>query len=207
MPISDKYKVIFVHIPKTGGTSVERMLQIPETRAALVNYQPKKGPIYQHFTPQQIIKHIPAEKWESYYKFTTVRHPLQRAISDFKFFKTNSPWEPRLKELDITTFSDYCALAERVVAAGCYDDNPFFDHLRPQHLYFEDIEYDEVCRLENFAADMAKVKAAIGCERPLGRHHTSSGQKVQTLPEDVAIIERVYAKDYERFGYSPLTLN
>jgi len=35
MPISKKYKVVFIHIPKTAGTSVYQLLEIPETKDSL----------------------------------------------------------------------------------------------------------------------------------------------------------------------------
>jgi len=200
MPISHKYKAIFVHIPKTGGTSVERLLAIPENKSGLFNCNPNRGPIYQHLVPSELKKYIPENQWKTYFKFTSVRHPLQRAISDYKFFKINKEVRNRYK-IQLKSFSDYCKLAERVVKEGAFKETPFFDHFIPQHYYFEGINYDKICKTETLDADMVKVKTAIGCNKPFKRHHVSAKQCVHVSPEDIEIIERVYAQDYEQFGY------
>lgn len=201
MPISDRYKVIFVHIPKTGGTSIERMLQLRECKANLFNSNYKREPVYQHFTPDKLKALIPKEKWDTYYKFVTVRHPLQRALSDFKFFRSNKVYNSMKSAQPITTFSDYCKLAENIVSTNDFHTNPFYDHFIPQYYYFNDIIYNKVCRFETFINDIEDVKKSIGCISPLKHVNSSSRIKVEVTPEDISIIERVYAQDYEQFGY------
>jgi hypothetical protein len=100
--ISQTHKFIFIHIPGTGGTSIE---------FGLKNYQSGElcgvgGGIWE---PEKSIKekiesihgksiclnakHMTALQWkevlgdeyDNYYKFTIVRHPLDKAMSLFKF--------------------------------------------------------------------------------------------------------------------------
>jgi len=201
MPISHKYKAIFIHIPKTGGTSIERMLEIPENKEGLFNCNPKKAPIYQHFVPVKLQPLISDDHWNSYYKFTSVRNPLTRAISDYKFFTVNSSREPDLNKLNIRTFSDYCKLADEVVTNNLYSENPFFDHFIPQHKFFEGITFDKVCRMETFATDVEEIRKHLNCKLPLRRYHASSSRPVSYTPEDLDIIKRIYAKDFEMFNY------
>lgn len=84
--ISHEYKLIFVHIPRTGGTAIERFFvkqdqwQIKSEHKHLLASQAKK--VYKDY-------------WNDYFKFSVVRDPWARTISMlnfsefFKLEKTN----------------------------------------------------------------------------------------------------------------------
>jgi hypothetical protein len=63
---------LFVHIPKTGGTSVTSALG---NRACA------------HNTPAKIRAEIGDELWNSCFKFTFIRNPWDRAVSFYEFHK------------------------------------------------------------------------------------------------------------------------
>lgn len=69
--LSDEKKLIFIHIPKTGGTSVERAFG----RACC-------DPPPQHAHPMWFLRECP-EKWEEYTKITHIRNPWARYLSGF----------------------------------------------------------------------------------------------------------------------------
>ena len=71
--IVEKRKCIFIHIPKTGGTSIEYFFK-------------KKGGQRKHALPRKIKKEFPS-KWENYYKFAFVRNPWDRFVSLWVKFK------------------------------------------------------------------------------------------------------------------------
>jgi hypothetical protein len=70
--ISHKYKCIFIHIPRTAGTAIERWIcgddwwYIEKETKHLLASQAKK--IYQPY-------------WDSYFKFSFVRNPWDRMVS------------------------------------------------------------------------------------------------------------------------------
>lgn len=68
--IDHNKKFIFIHIPKTGGTSIARALNIVP-----------KG----HITTNQVKKIIHNDIYESYFKFCFVRNPIDRFISLYKY--------------------------------------------------------------------------------------------------------------------------
>ena len=86
--------LVFVHIPKVAGTSIENALGLDDPTET--NYHKYTGwdPIYsiwmQHATLSQI-----HEYWRSivkdYFKFTFVRNPYDRAVSDWLWFKNEKP--------------------------------------------------------------------------------------------------------------------
>jgi len=72
MVISGKYRIIFVHLRKTGGESIS---------AAIASAADKKcGNLYKHMTASRIMEKFP-KKWNKYYKFCFVRNPWDLAVS------------------------------------------------------------------------------------------------------------------------------
>ncbi len=72
--ISHKYKTIFVHINRTGGSSIETAFG-------------KK--LKNHQRPKEIIEKIGLEKWNKFFKFTFVRNPWDRIVSIYHHRKQN----------------------------------------------------------------------------------------------------------------------
>lgn len=199
MPISDEYKTIFIHIPRTGGTSFEDTLKLRENKKkTLIGIIPGKNIVYQHLTPKQLREYIPVNKWESYYKFVIVRNPLDRAVSDFSFFKKNK----KGPLLGIHTFLDYCKLAEKVVTQESYNKHILYDHFRPQYKYLQGIKYNKICRMESYGKDIEQVKKIIGCNIPELHKNGGSAYKIIPTLEEKKIIQRVYHKDYKILGYN-----
>jgi hypothetical protein len=66
--INNEYKFIFMHITKTGGSSIEK----------LFNYEGIK-----HQRPIELINILGQTTWDSYFKFTFVRNPWDRTVSEY----------------------------------------------------------------------------------------------------------------------------
>jgi hypothetical protein len=75
MIVSDKYKIIFIRIPKTGSTSVEKALikADPDCLKSDNDTAP-----YGHFSAKTVkeLYHIGDYRWNNYFKFCTVREPI-----------------------------------------------------------------------------------------------------------------------------------
>ena len=80
--ISHTNKFIFIHIPKTGGTSVE---------AALADYgKLLQGPgnfhsIYFKHIPATRLQAMMGDEYENYFKFSIVRNPWDWLVSMYEF--------------------------------------------------------------------------------------------------------------------------
>ncbi len=88
--ISHSKKFIFVHIPKTGGTSVERML----CRYGILLQGPGNfdSIYYKHATAESIKRMMGAE-YDKYFKFTIVRNPWDWIVSNYAFNRgLGRPW-------------------------------------------------------------------------------------------------------------------
>lgn len=104
MPVNHEYRAIFIHIPKSGGTSVHQymkaktggerwdffgrrfgertdiealQLRSPVTQRPLVQAQ--------HMTAAHVKGIVGDEVWNSYFKFAVVRNPWDKIVSYYEY--------------------------------------------------------------------------------------------------------------------------
>jgi hypothetical protein len=195
MPISDKYKIIFIHIPKCAGVSMWQALDIPniESQSNLVSLS---APILQHLLPKQLKgKYIDEKRWRSYKKITIVRNPYDRVISDYFWMKENAP------HLITGTFDDFLELREDVITNNKYDQNIYFDHFYPMHFYFDKIKYDHVLRFENLEKEYEKVRKLYKIPNLLPKNNQSLRDDFKLDKQQKEKIYKIYEEDFLKFGY------
>ena len=86
MNISDKYKLIFFHLPKCAGKSVTNVLDI-KTSDKTNEVSGLKQTIALGFDIVNWNQQIYPQKWDNYMKFTIVRNPWDRVVSLYHFRK------------------------------------------------------------------------------------------------------------------------
>lgn len=162
--ISHHYKCVFVHIPKTAGQSVEQVflswnnLTWNERAPLLLRYNdvPERGPqsLAHLFAAEYVsLGYLSQRQFDSYFKFSFVRNPWDRIVSEYyhhKFYKKYSFRDFLLNHFPNPT-----------------SRHPYLDlhrHIVPQHRYlytkmgiqlvnfvgkFEHMQasFDEICRL------------------------------------------------------------
>ena len=79
--IIDKYKTIFIHIPKNAGTSVKDFFNRDRDKFFISSIK-----IQKHDTIHQI-KHKAPELYNSFKKFAIVRNPYDRTLSWYIYLK------------------------------------------------------------------------------------------------------------------------
>lgn len=98
--VSHKHKCIFIHIPKTGGMSVENCFleslglrfYLSEAPPLLLSHNKNMniGPhSLAHLAPLEYVKYsyITQEQFDDYFKFSIIRNPYERAVSIYKHFQ------------------------------------------------------------------------------------------------------------------------
>lgn len=128
MPINHDLKCIFIHIPRTGGSTIEKLLDMENLdEKGFSNIHDEKrlfGRIQdgtednylsthlQHLTAHEIKQRVGEEIWNNYFKFTIVRNPWDRIISIYKYGdgslknKLKTVTEKKYKKIGFNEFLD-----------------------------------------------------------------------------------------------------
>lgn len=206
--------IYFAHVPKAGGSSVENYLISRFGPLALLDRNWSRYRYDQEgwrtsslrCSPQRIAAEdlgriLPrSPDWS----FAVVRDPAARLISEYRWHRSNAPRRSR-RYLTKLGFSVWLQI---MVQAVRRDPTIFDNHLRPQ----VDIvpEGAEIFRLEDgFASLAALIDTAADTQASdlsIG-HDLKAKSEVVVRPSarDLALIAKVYARDYALGCYEPPT--
>lgn len=205
--ISYEHKCIFVHIPKCGGTSIEKLIW-PDVEARsthdlwmglvtpLANKYQTGG--LQHLKAWQIREEVGAEVFAQFFKFALVRNPWDKAVSQFSYIQKRDDLMHYLGLDPADSFKAYLAKIQRV------------EHVQwmPQYDFVHDAEgnclIDFVGRLETIEQDTRSILQRIGIAYQSVPHEKKSRRgdyRSYYDAESIGIIESMYGKDIETFGY------
>jgi Sulfotransferase family len=228
---------VFIHIHKTGGTSVAASLlrdlapediavrEGPGRAAESADQTPSK-----HGTAVEARDYIGSEAWERYFTFAIVRHPIDRALSLYRYIEAQArpprkPWSRRVIDraagrghrpgrdrqalswpevrayLDSATISDY-------LRHPLLDDAP---GMKSQSSSLCDssggLIVDFVGRYERLETDMSYVRHHLGLpDRPLpwlNPSERNGNLPTDLSPEDRSYLVARYEEDFRRFDYRP----
>ncbi|MGH9326231.1 MAG: sulfotransferase family 2 domain-containing protein [Terriglobia bacterium] len=203
--ISHEHRCIFVHVPRTGGTSIEDVIWPGDRSEAQLwmgcvsRYHNKyqTGGL-QHLLARQIRQEVGASVFDDYFKFAFVRNPWDKAVSQFSYMAQR----PDLREL-----------------IGMAADVTFAEYLRAIQLHLHvqwerQVEFlrdengecmvDFVGRFESIRQDARFIFEQIGvsCEE-LPRENPSCHRNYREYfdGETRERVRQLYAEDIEVFGY------
>jgi hypothetical protein len=203
MPVDHDRQLLFIHIPKTGGTTLLSILGLwkSERSPSMQTLFGDFGSVdLQHLTLAQTRQFLTPIEFASYFKFAFVRNPWDRAVS-------NALWRTRFRDEGIRDLRDYVDWAERVNRNGPRHRSDV--HALPQSAFVVD-EYGCVgvsCigRFENYARDLETIVGRfIKVPHPLPHklQHLDRGHYRDYYSGGLeARIANLYAQDAERFGY------
>lgn len=210
--ISHLHKVIFIHISKCAGSSIETALDVDISNLN-ANYENlfgwcDKRKIYlHHATPDELFEYnyINKNVWDDYFKVIIIRNPWDRAYSDYKWMK---------KELKLNgSFKDFVNAEGKFKKRLTVKNKSYRgDHLNTQKSYFflngNLINYDMVLRFENLKNDLPilanRLKLAPDA---FGKKKNQSKSKLKHYSHfynsrRIKEFEKVFQEDIDFLDYS-----
>lgn len=222
MIVSEKKKFIFIHIYKTGGTSLTKVLSDYVDEKFLGTNTPRTEGLGwqsdwhvgagQHMWFQSGINLLPKKfDFEPYFIFTFVRNPLSWLKSIyFEFYfpgrKINSHNKAFAEYTDDNNFNSFIDFLISDQSKGCWGHNRQVDFLKNH----QGVEIDFCAKLENYDKDVRRIMAHIGVPIEEIPHLLKKGggkkKILDTVSESITKetlgkINTYYKEDFERFGY------
>lgn len=193
MPISRSKKVVFVHIPKTAGTTIEKAFGMMNSESLYSQiYDEQFRVCVQHLYADEIMQLHP--ETQDYFWFAIVRNPLDRLISEYHHLNRIVGRAEKYKGLDFPEFVNCLNLPQ-------HERMFLFDrHLEPQvnfiNKHVHVFKYEQL----NECFEMLKQKFRI----PFFTHERKSFRGEVSDYYDKYLEEKVrsfYKQDFEAFGY------
>lgn len=189
-----KYRTVFIHIPRTGGTSFQSIFM---------------DNIFREHYSYQIYSYADSIKFNRFFKFAFVRNPYDRLISTFSYLSQGGNQRGDLYFQDLIA-SKYLTL-ERFVLK--FLDNEKINEialLKPQYLYIHDAKrncmIDFIGRYERIQEDSEYILNKLKINKKLP--HKNKSRKDTKLNEQLKNSEvkkkicELYNSDFELFNYS-----
>lgn len=196
MPIFKKngQRAFFIHIPKTGGTSIEEWIKNEADITFLIkNTIPEPLIVYPQHLRHTDMRAILGEKFYDW-AFAVVREPYKRLESEYHY--RNDPSERTKNTLE---FSEWVILSIHKAS-----ENPTYldNHIRPQSDFLADDV--EVFKLED-GLDIVSKKLLeflkINTSTSIGKKNSSKKSAIVWTDEALAIANDFYAEDFSHFNY------
>lgn len=188
MPIFLKNKIVFIHIPKTGGSSIQE--QLISSGDELLFWSPEFKKVNTH-TPQHStfseLKQM--NLLPSGFKIVScIRHPFARYISQYNYKRTFQNFECDIHEFTEWFFNDSDNITDN-------HNLSMFEYLKN-----DEGEVDKSILLIKFPNIKEEFEAITGIR--LDKHEMNSTKYITNLPEEIKeIVYNKWKDDFEKFDF------
>ncbi len=192
----DKRKVIFIHIPKTGGTSIARLLTGKRTMT------------HDHFSLNDYYMESRSKSRE-YLKFCMVRNPWDRLVSAYEHLQNPPHYVASVTHEFSKKFIRGRSFEEVVIALM---QNPWMRrwvHFRSQWsfvTYQGHLGVNKILRFENFDKDLVDMMSQLHMDGTYVPHENRSKRDKDyrdyyTNEYLIDAVRSLYNRDISEFGY------
>ncbi len=217
MIISEQYKFIFVHIPKTAGISVtdafgkyasSRRRTIWRSFSRRLPF--KEGPAKAHFQihepANKMISKLTRPVFDRYLSFSVVRNPFDHAVSHFEYMK-----QFRIRsiasKLSGMDFHEYLAYRTR----RPFWNDTIFARMPDQSYYLTDasgaLAVKRLIRFENLGEELEALSRELSLPNFQLRHVNKTKAERRPMEqyynnETEDLVRMIYQRDFDLLGYS-----
>ena len=189
MLFNRKHKFVYVHLAKTGGTSIRKALESKSETESFMSRDRK------HMSARQIRDYLGLETYGSMTSFAHVRNPWDLEVSTYHYVTQN----------------------ERHYLHGALRKLGSFDNYiiwRCRHLPFQqadmvtdesgDLIVDHVHKFENLSESFVEIMKSLCIEADLPKLNSSKHRDYHSYYNDKTreLVAQAFAKDIALFGYS-----
>lgn len=183
-------RILFIHIPKTGGSSIEKWLQQHGKVRFLDPYpRPITRVSPQHFPISDIARIFSSDWWS--WAFTVVRNPYDRIESEY-FYQ-------RSLHKKISDFSTWVEDSLEIL-----EDDPFYldNHLRSQ-VYFLDGSVNYFKYEDGYKYIFNRLSSVIGVPPPISEIREMKGERfpITWTANTRRRFNEIYETDFRAFNY------
>jgi hypothetical protein len=203
--ISHKHKCIFVHIPKCGGTSLENVIwPMPRKESDLwmgfisaYHNRYQTGGL-QHLFATHILQEVGKDIFEAYFKFTIVRNPWDKAVSQYFYMKKRNDLREFIGMKENDSFKTYLELIRKKIHV----------QWEPQYKFFTDERGDNLVnftgRLENIVTDAQIIFSRLGVTAAVSQSNATRHEHYSHYydEESKEIVAEMYGEDIRMLKYS-----
>lgn len=213
MTIDNKNKILFIHIPRTGGSSIEKCFGHYRNQNSLYGRKVINSNLYalQHLTLEEHIKFNYISNPNKYFKCAFVRNPWSRLVSAYSYQNRNGK---------ITSFnafvkkaSEYILNNKLLLPTNEYDIlkknyGISLVHLIPQSNFVKhkNIKLDFIGKFENYQLDLKIILEKFNIKTEIPKINKSKHTSyTEYYDEDLKnLVSKMYKEDINRFNYSYL---
>lgn len=206
-----KHGFWFVDIPRTSSSSIRSELGenfgFPYGKKNVIEKQHAKSQVFKdHLRAKDMYDILGESIWKKIFTFTIVRNPWERIYSLYEYRK-------KVKRIpEDLSFRGYVMELDRIVTSGVFAKTLF---RYPPHRYGasdfitdndDQVIVDFVAKFENREHDLKLISERLGIAN-LGQLKVQSAASDAKKylhyydPETIKVIEKIYAKDIDLFGY------
>lgn len=206
--VSHEFRTIFIHIPKTGGSSIEQLIWPMENgrsendlwmgfKDAYHNKYQTGG--LQHLLADQVRSVLGDEVFYSYFKFAMIRNPWDKALSQYRYMAGRPDLMSFIGMTEHDCLKRYLELIKKKEHVQWMPQHRFVMNESGDHLV------DYIGRFESFNQAVQLVTQRIGMQCNEIPHLNASDISRHSLldREGCEWIADMYKEDIVAFGYKP----
>ena len=196
--INHRHKLVFVHVPRTGGESIECFFDQKTEVEESGRNRTKHRTLNEYFDQDPGV--------DAYFKFAFVRNTWDLMVSTWMFLLTHPRVSRHFLGLTLENFlaEEFPDQLDEVISRETNWDSALVTIIRQSQSHWIDERLDFVGRFEHLDRDFEVIRARTGLRGKMLPHVNATPRKDYCsyyTPRTSSIVANRYADEIQRFGF------